>query len=959
MSRLLAVFSLFSIVSVAVLYYAGVDTVKTLSPQGCRMSWMWPSYVLQSHFDHSWTPLARRYSLWLYREGNLENNELHGSPVLFIPGNAGSSHQVRSIASSAANQYFSAPYQVSPEFSNGNYTGLDFFAVEFNEDLSAFHGPTLDSETAYTSRAIDYILSLYPPGTAITIMGHSMGGVVATALLPNPNISAIITMATPHTLPPVRFDRRIDHIYADNLQDLAFDPTPILSLCGGATDLMIPSESCILPVSSPDPASSAYRRTVFTSALEGCWTGVGHLAIVWCHQVRWRIARAALEVAAASSTQARAAALERWLRDGHEFPPSEHPSDMLQLGPVPYTSLHLNQLLTVRGPVATHSYFLPLPTNEEARSSFKFVLYVSQGAVPPVAPHRPLPFHVTVYVCLNVESSSCASLKPSTLKLLPRPVPGASFPVPDEGVDESDGVVLYEVDVPPAPSAYIAVKIEGGDGRGWIVGGFADSEPLVTNISLRSVLLSPVVLPIPNGLRTELHLPTLPANALLVYRVTPKFDAAASCSDATHSSLFSLLAHASHPSETHYYPLAPSFPRHILLHSHAAAPYIAFDHATGHRLVIYSSDECRMREIRLSVDWWASIGRWGTRYGTAAACWAVGIVAIVLAEVWGSVEGGAPIPDVKSSLEFFARKRLPWLVPLSFIVSLLPLRAGLWLGNRGNSAFALLAPILLCVAFGLVCVLWWLLIALLWPLQLILRQFGRSREDTTLRRPTATMVSMALIFLVIFVLVPWQVAFLGCWLIHFYTSAASLAELSLAQRVIPAGSETVPPASLSSEAEGEPPTRLSQGHSDRPGPPNATRISQQQNTNAYLHLLLFMTLLLPLTAPVLAVWVRTLATAGLTTPFDGDHNFLYVAPFLVLVEALSGRDAGRYVKALGEGTERVPPRWGVAALGGVAFFAGPRTTYFVFETASVALGWAVVTRIMPLYWEGRTFLRRT
>ena len=76
MSRLLAVLSVFSLAAVAVLYYAGLDTYTSLSPQGCRMSWMWPSYVLQNKFDHTWTPLARRYSLWLYREGNLESNEV-------------------------------------------------------------------------------------------------------------------------------------------------------------------------------------------------------------------------------------------------------------------------------------------------------------------------------------------------------------------------------------------------------------------------------------------------------------------------------------------------------------------------------------------------------------------------------------------------------------------------------------------------------------------------------------------------------------------------------------------------------------------------------------------------------------------------------------------------------------------------------------------------------------------
>ena len=60
-----------------------------------------------------------------------------------------------------------------------------------------------------------------------------------------------------------------------------------------------------------------------------------------------------------------------------------------------------------------------------------------------------------------------------------------------------------------------------------------------------------------------------------------------------------------------------------------------------------------------------------------------------------------------------------------------------------------------------------------------------------------------------------------------------------------------------------------------------------------MHILLLMTWLLPLAAPVLVVWVRTLLTAGLTTPFDGDHFVLNVAPFLVLVEFASGPGVGR------------------------------------------------------------------
>jgi GPI inositol-deacylase len=64
------------LVIAATLYYASVDTVQMLSPQGCRMSWMSPSYVLQAGFDRSWSPLADRYSLWLYREVGWEGNEV-------------------------------------------------------------------------------------------------------------------------------------------------------------------------------------------------------------------------------------------------------------------------------------------------------------------------------------------------------------------------------------------------------------------------------------------------------------------------------------------------------------------------------------------------------------------------------------------------------------------------------------------------------------------------------------------------------------------------------------------------------------------------------------------------------------------------------------------------------------------------------------------------------------------
>jgi GPI inositol-deacylase len=115
---------------------------------------------------------------------------------------------------------------------------------------------------------------------------------------------------------------------------------------------------------------------------------------------------------------------------------------------------------------------------------------------------------------------------------------------------------------------------------------------------------------------------------------------------------------------------------------------------------------------------------------------------------------------------------------------------------------------------------------------------------------------MLFIFALVFLVIPWQVAFLGCWLIQLSTCAS-------------------PDIGSFAEEDSEP-TGL---------PQKRSRASENDKINMYL--LLLMTWLLPLAAPVLVVWIRTLAQVGLTTPFDGDHFVLSVAPFLILVDYAS------------------------------------------------------------------------
>lgn len=184
-----------------------------------------------------------------------------------------------------------------------------------------------------------------------------------------------------------------------------------------------------------------------------------------------------------------------------------------------------------------------------------------------------------------------------------------------------------------------------------------------------------------------------------------------------------LLEHQSHPSEAHYHPL--TLARKKLLHTHGSAPYIKTPFGHGLNLTIYTDGQgsCALSGIEITVDWWATIGRWGGRYGAPAATWAVGIVALVLFEAIRMADTRGTVPTVIDTLSVFVRTKLVKLLGASFVVSLIPLPTHLWLGNGGEPLLAFLAPLMLVAAVGLVSVSWWLITLLKFPLYYLSRLF--------------------------------------------------------------------------------------------------------------------------------------------------------------------------------------------------------------------------------------------
>ncbi|CAL8326789.1 unnamed protein product [Lota lota] len=223
------------------------------------------------------------YGLYLYGEGLYAQEtralKLTGAPVLFLPGNAGSYKQARSLGSVALRK--------AENMEGGVH--FNVFTVDFNEELVALYGGSLRSQTLFLHECIKAILHLYkgqehPPSTVV-LVGHSMGGVVARALFTLPRfspqlVSLIITQASPHLAPVLALDTHLLDFYsavrerwvkhADSLANVT-----VLSVGGGYRDYQVRSGLTSLPCSAGDPN----KLSLVATAVPRTWVSTDHLSI--------------------------------------------------------------------------------------------------------------------------------------------------------------------------------------------------------------------------------------------------------------------------------------------------------------------------------------------------------------------------------------------------------------------------------------------------------------------------------------------------------------------------------------------------------------------------------------------------------------------------------------------------------------------------------------------------------
>jgi pimeloyl-ACP methyl ester carboxylesterase len=231
---------------------------------------------------------AQNYRLFMYSEFGfpLENNirrDLKDSmPILFVPGNAGSYQQVRSLASTC----------IRRQLQSLDAFKFVFYTIDFHAQLSGLSGHLIESQMRFVHSAIKTIIDMHPTETnGVILIGHSVGGFIAKALLASPDfdsnsIPMLISLASPLTRAFVNFDSKMKDLY-ESAQSMweerhSTSTTLSISISGGTSDRLVPTRL------SFDPQ---YDISLTTSSIDDVWLSTDHVSITWCRELMNKLAR--------------------------------------------------------------------------------------------------------------------------------------------------------------------------------------------------------------------------------------------------------------------------------------------------------------------------------------------------------------------------------------------------------------------------------------------------------------------------------------------------------------------------------------------------------------------------------------------------------------------------------------------------------------------------------------------
>lgn len=972
---------------------------------------MSPAFAKLSDFDTEHTRFASKYSTYLYREQGVDEDiKVKGVPVLFIPGNAGSYKQVRPIAAEAAT-YFHNVLRHDSAAVNAGVRTLDFFTVDFNEDITAFHGQTLLDQAEYLNEAIAYILSMYhdprrsqresdlPDPTSVIILGHSMGGIVARTMLVMPNyqsnsINTIITMSAPHARPPVSFDaeivqtyKQINDYWREAYSQKWANNNPLwhvilVSIAGGALDTVVPSDYASLESLVPD----THGFTVFTSSIPTVWTGIDHQAILWCDQFRKVLVKAlydAVDVNRAAQTKPRADRMrifKKWFLTGMEAInektlPQKEPTTLLTLEDNSNSISSQGERLVLRNFGQSHkprAHLLPIPPpRAPGEGGTRFTLLSNQKLDRPGESGKlevlfcsvfPLhPGQSSTLFSMNMDLSgdssgstrlACKNAAEDTI-LLP-PSTRSTISMNDDEESPPFSYLQYDLE-DVADHQYVAVIDKAtGPAPGWVVAEFSDNEHSQRRrtLGLRRLLAfgMKIKLAADRPMVTEVNIPAL-RSSLLTYTLEMSNQA---CEEPQ---LFTplLRQHLSDPYESKYFVNV----KQVNVNLHGIAPFMPpplkdkGGNEKGLSLQFWSDPTCNSSiHVTLKVDVRGSLGKLVMRYRTVFAAFPLLVVTLVLRKQFRGYDDTGVFVPFMEAMDACLRQSLPlMLLALSFLAL-----------SFASSSSGTAAP-----PTG-----FWN-----WGGNVTNSAVDFTKNDLLLgsQDPFFWFLIPLIGFICVGVCVFINYAVLAC------THAFSLVYSWSSSKPAWVRNEDKRRVSSPTFVASTPRRRIfttgilfllvstvipyqfaflvgclvqvaTCARALRQA--RETRSSSTSNFYNYSHsILILMLWILPINLPILVVWVHNLAVHWLT-PFSSHHNVLSIMPFILLVETLT---SGKMVPRL-----HGPWRFVTSVLFfGIAVYAavyGVTYAYMLHHLVNIVAAWLVMIHSSDSSWNLKSGLMR-
>ncbi|TIB71347.1 hypothetical protein E3Q24_02371 [Wallemia mellicola] len=661
-----------------------------------------------------YTPQDRAWNL---------NNDIspNGVPVLFIPGNAGSYKQGRSIAAELAKQYYSSYGIPNSYLESQAGAPPDFWTVDTNEELSAFHAGTIRRQAEYILAAIDYILNQYThqnqPPESIIVVAHSMGGIVVNELFNLPEyrtglVDLVISLSTPHAMPPTPFSRNMASLY-----DQRYNASVNIAVSGGSADSLLPADVTYAPIGHNS-------LSILSTSIPGVWAPISHQAIVWCDQLRRKLARAVLlSIDSNKSTKLKPkeSVLNIWQKSLTGIVYENTLNDTFDvdinasMSSGTFTAVNITRNSAawslgkpppkwVTGDVAPTIRLLTDISPEPAYKEFE------EGEPP-----------ITILGCKNVRPlHSCRHLSIKDSAVMPYlPRDEKWLPV-RHGADEEQSLYMLDADSDTLRDDESVVVLKTNNNRkgSWMTSQFAPTnEETRVDASFARLLFSSVPLISQTSgmlaLRRNYRVVNAPATSLLVYKIEAEQSPCVSTQFNKKELFQPLLKHVVESTKGLELTYHPSLNGKIMLESHLShSPYLTSGRASndaGLSLEIFAdtfnTESCfPFQKLTIGVDILASIAKWGTRYRSALIGFALGIWCVAFRRQLKALDSSGTSENFIKSLTMVFRREMivfSFVLVISILVSSSYSSLTLYFIGLHDIRLWFIAPLLLLASYGL------------------------------------------------------------------------------------------------------------------------------------------------------------------------------------------------------------------------------------------------------------------